>query len=558
MRSQYKVLTEKYEVVIEGTYNALSPEKIKELIDVYTKALKDRDIPNLRLDNLAKRFGVNQSAIYNQLRKNNITLSSLPKQYGIFYQYNLKEPLTDREQRLINILLQDKKFIYKWQDLSEFNSDKIVDEINLARGKASYQGIINDEQNKKLNDALSLVRDTLSRQDPSAREKARQYSINYRQKNYAKVRASDNKARKIKQQITAQEVNAGKWTSWAETLVKRKWAEYPDSDPKNNPENGITIEYVLSKGVWPPDNKCPITGKEFSLRPSILTDDNTEQYWDSPEIDRIIPGKSGGKYEVGNIAIISKRANSIKRDHTKEEIKIVARWLEKALTGDRTPINESVVNGVELPQKVINWIIKVYAKKTKAGYNTPLKKINDYTTRQLEVFKNEVFPLYGHLSQLDSKIKKKIDHMIFFYEENQKMLQDYDAGDFRLYIKERMMVSAARRADLRVTVEDILKVFPKDKLCPVFHTPMRPNINLQQGRSIGPSENSPSLDKLNPKLGYIPGNIAVISNKANTIKLDCIPAELYAVAKYMEDQERYAFDYAGGDYKDRYTIDENT
>ena len=52
----------------------------------------------------------------------------------------------------------------------------------------------------------------------------------------------------------------------------------------------------------------------------------------------------------------------------------------------------------------------------------------------------------------------------------------------------------------------------------------------------------PSLDKVYPDLGYIPGNVRVISLKANMIKGTCIDAnELRAVADYMDFSQRLVF-----------------
>jgi hypothetical protein len=41
---------------------------------------------------------------------------------------------------------------------------------------------------------------------------------------------------------------------------------------------------------------------------------------------------------------------------------------------------------------------------------------------------------------------------------------------------------------------------------------------------------SPSLDKIKPELGYVKGNVWVISNKANRIKNDATPDEIERVA----------------------------
>jgi len=52
------------------------------------------------------------------------------------------------------------------------------------------------------------------------------------------------------------------------------------------------------------------------------------------------------------------------------------------------------------------------------------------------------------------------------------------------------------------------------------------------------TDNSPSLDKFNPKLGYIKGNVAWISFKANTIKSNASFNEIQAVADWMKSIEQ--------------------
>lgn len=73
-----------------------------------------------------------------------------------------------------------------------------------------------------------------------------------------------------------------------------------------------------------------------------------------------------------------------------------------------------------------------------------------------------------------------------------------------------------------ITVSDI--VLP-DR-CPVLGIPIR------VGRDKC-SPGSPSLDRIKPKLGYVPGNIAVISYRANTLKSDGTLEEIEAVAAYL-------------------------
>lgn len=60
-------------------------------------------------------------------------------------------------------------------------------------------------------------------------------------------------------------------------------------------------------------------------------------------------------------------------------------------------------------------------------------------------------------------------------------------------------------------------------------------LEVKDGRGGGPS--SPSLDRLRPELGYVRGNICVISNLANRIKSNATSAEeLEHVAAWMRSQ----------------------
>ena len=49
-----------------------------------------------------------------------------------------------------------------------------------------------------------------------------------------------------------------------------------------------------------------------------------------------------------------------------------------------------------------------------------------------------------------------------------------------------------------------------------------------------PTDNSPTLDKVIPALGYVRGNIQVISFRANSIKRDATAKELQLVLQYVE------------------------
>lgn len=78
----------------------------------------------------------------------------------------------------------------------------------------------------------------------------------------------------------------------------------------------ITIEDIQQK--WPSDNRCPILGIEFDL----LGVDKTR----CASLDKVVPEKG---YTKNNIIIISHRANSLKRDGTVQELRLLVEFLEK-------------------------------------------------------------------------------------------------------------------------------------------------------------------------------------------------------------------------------------
>ena len=67
--------------------------------------------------------------------------------------------------------------------------------------------------------------------------------------------------------------------------------------------------------------------------------------------------------------------------------------------------------------------------------------------------------------------------------------------------------------------------------CPILGIPITINV---LGNNGGNRDQSPSLDKVKPELGYIPGNVRVVSNKANRLKADNTIETLEAILKYMK------------------------
>lgn len=90
-----------------------------------------------------------------------------------------------------------------------------------------------------------------------------------------------------------------------------------------------------------------------------------------------------------------------------------------------------------------------------------------------------------------------------------------------------------QQAKLRANRKNILfDLHPSDihipEFCPLLGIPLVAGEKKHHA-------NSPSLDRLRPELGYIKGNIAVISYRANSIKQDATPEELKSLAGKLEE-----------------------
>lgn len=84
-----------------------------------------------------------------------------------------------------------------------------------------------------------------------------------------------------------------------------------------------------------------------------------------------------------------------------------------------------------------------------------------------------------------------------------------------------------------ITVADIPDI---PTHCPVLGIPLFRRIGYM--KRDGTDDNSPSLDRIKPELGYVPGNLAIISNKANIIKSNWTADDLRKTLKYVEEHER--------------------
>ena len=73
--------------------------------------------------------------------------------------------------------------------------------------------------------------------------------------------------------------------------------------------------------------------------------------------------------------------------------------------------------------------------------------------------------------------------------------------------------------------------------CPILGIPLIQKWGNGNGAALF---NSPSVDKIIPHLGYVKGNVQIISNRANLMKTDSTINDIRNLLKYMENNLKVA------------------
>jgi len=96
----------------------------------------------------------------------------------------------------------------------------------------------------------------------------------------------------------------------------------------------------------------------------------------------------------------------------------------------------------------------------------------------------------------------------------------------------RILANKARRRAVRLGVQfdpDLSDLLPPPTVCPVLGI----ELDYKSNPGSGPRRASPSIDRIDPRGGYIKGNRMIVSWQANRIKTDASPEEIRAVADFF-------------------------
>ena len=141
------------------------------------------------------------------------------------------------------------------------------------------------------------------------------------------------------------------------------------------------------------------------------------------------------------------------------------------------------------------------------------KRLHDAHFRELAAERNKKY-----LEKLKAEGGERLEKQKQRKKEYQKTVRRNNPA----YYLWKSACSRARKAGIpcNIDLEDI--IIPER--CPILDIPLY----LHEGK---PQYDSCSLDRINPKLGYVKGNIAVISRMANTMKQDASRDELETFCK---------------------------
>ena len=102
-----------------------------------------------------------------------------------------------------------------------------------------------------------------------------------------------------------------------------------------------------------------------------------------------------------------------------------------------------------------------------------------------------------------------------------------DDANYARYMLDRCRGrSRTKGLECTITVGDI----QIPDVCPILGMPLKRNKGA--GRA---APDSPSVDRIDPSKGYIPGNVQVVSYKANAMKSNATPDELVRFAEWVTE-----------------------
>jgi len=262
------------------------------------------------------------------------------------------------------------------------------------------------------------------------------------------------------------------------------------------------VPFDLKLGDIEIPERCPVLG--IKLEPGTKRFQAT-----SPSIDRLDPAKG---YTADNITVMSFRANSLKGDATLEELQAVLRYMQEE------PPEWAMVQAYKEPQKPD-------LRGNLVGERFGRLVVSEQHGRKCRCSCDCGVVMETYASQLQFKRSCGCGWRGIGSGPHGESSKGGRGTD-----RYELWRGAKQRAKAKGLLFDIaVQGISIPERCPVLGFPLEANIG---GKSWGPS--SPSLDRFDPAKGYVVGNVAVISQRANWSKGDGTVAEMRALTRWLQ------------------------
>ena len=161
------------------------------------------------------------------------------------------------------------------------------------------------------------------------------------------------------------------------------------------------------------------------------------------------------------------------------------------------------------------------------------KEVKDY--KQYRQIKTTSISKWKYLQGFRGS-KKTLHYSICKKCESKDMERRYNLNPIPQMISNAKIRAKQKGVPFKLTATYIKSIWPTDNKCPVL------NVKFEMGYSKvgGKKKNktySPSLDRVNPKKGYVPGNLVIISDIVNRMKQDATLDIMEKIYKFYKKRQ---------------------
>jgi len=188
--------------------------------------------------------------------------------------------------------------------------------------------------------------------------------------------------------------------------------------------------------------------------------------------------------------------------------------------------------GHHLPRKIKRNLLRMPRTETEKARSRELyalhREARSAKQREWEKTPNRIAYRKAYAEAHKERLSEyKQMHYLVNAELYKKRAKSWERSDPNRTLFTRTKIRATRNGmDFNLTPEDV--VIPT--VCPVLGIELRHNYGKN-----GPTDNSPTVDRIDNSKGYVKGNVIIVSFRANRLKSDAAVEELRRVANFYSE-----------------------